>query len=119
MLHVELSGNDVIINDNTIIKEKNVKFENKTYEAPFMKIAAIVQECPVYSRITILGKLYQLSDITKSMKRNQPFREGKIIDDSNTSRSITFFESHMNEVENNKVYKITDVLVSKYDGKKF
>jgi len=42
MLNVENSSNDIVINDNTVIKEKEVAFENKTYEPKVMSMAAIL-----------------------------------------------------------------------------
>jgi len=42
MLNVENSSNDIVINDNTVIKEKEVAFENKTYQPKVMSMAAIL-----------------------------------------------------------------------------
>jgi len=44
------------------------------------------------------------------------YKECKIIDDSNISRSITF--DHFDIIEEGKTFKITNVTVTKYDNKK-
>ena len=119
MLNVENSSGDIIISDNTVIKSKDVNFDYVTRELKIVTLAEIVNECPVYSRVSVIGKLFSVAPAALSAKKAQPFRECKISDISNVTRTITFFENkHITSIQEGQVYKITNVVVSKYDGKK-
>ena len=58
-------------------------------------IAAILNECPVYSRVTIVGKLFSISQTALNMKKSQPYKECKIVDGMNVVRTITFLIQHI------------------------
>ena len=81
-----------------------------------MLMAAILQECPIYSRVTVVGKLYDVKETATSSQMTR-YNDLKIIDDSNISRSIIFFD-HFNIIEEGKTFKITNVMVTKYHNKK-
>ncbi|XP_066936772.1 uncharacterized protein [Clytia hemisphaerica] len=117
LLNAEKSDNDVIILDDTIIKQKKVAFDNKTFEPQITSLMSVLQEIPIWARVSVLGRIYDLQDTSSSSKQKTKLREAKIIDQSNVSRQITFFD-HFDEVDEGKVYKITNVMVAKYDKKK-
>lgn len=45
-------------------------------------MVAILNECPVYSRVTVATKLFSISQTALSTKKSQPFKECKIIDEA-------------------------------------
>lgn len=60
-----------------------------------------------------------MSQTALSRKKFQPYKECKIIDETNVVKTVTFFfKTRVNTVRENNVYKITIFLVSKDDGKK-
>ena len=85
-LNAEVPRADLIITDNTAIKPE----ENVTHEPSAVMVAAILNECPIYSRATVVGKLYSISRTALSMKKSQLYKECKIVDDTNVVRTITF-----------------------------
>jgi len=119
IMNAESSNNDIIINDETIVKLKEVDFENLTHESPTYTMEQVINECPLYQRITVIGQLFNLQEPTLSSIKKTRLREGSFIDKSNSTRPITFFQDdHINMVKERTSYKITNVVVSKYSSKK-
>ncbi|XP_066929939.1 uncharacterized protein [Clytia hemisphaerica] len=120
IVKAELSNkDDIIIGHDTTIKSKEVDFENKTHEPPTVTMEQVINECSLYQRVTIVGKLINLKPAAFSVFKRQHLREGVFIDTSTFTRPITFFNDDLIEiVKENIVYKITNVVISTYGGKK-
>lgn len=95
MLNAEVSMENVIITDNTVIKPKDVIFENVKHEPSAVTMAAILNKCLVYSRVTVFIKLFSISQTVLSTKKSQPCKECEIVDETNVVRTITFLIQHI------------------------
>ena len=95
MLNAEVSMENVIITDNTVIKSKDVIFENVKHEPSAVTMAAILNKCLVCSRVTVFIKLFSISQTVLSTKKSQPCKECEIVDETNVVRTITFLIQHI------------------------
>ena len=59
----------IIITDNAVMKPKDVIFKNLTHEPSALKLAVILNKCPVYARVTVVGKLFSI--LQKSVRREE------------------------------------------------
>lgn len=51
------------------MKPKDVIFKNLTHEPSALKLAVILNKCPVYARVTVVGKLFSI--LQKSVRREE------------------------------------------------
>lgn len=72
---------DLIMRDNTVIKPKDVIFEDIAHEPSDVTMTAILNKCLVHSWVTVVRELFSISQTALSMSKSQPFKECKIFDE--------------------------------------
>ena len=74
MPNTEVSMEDIIITDDAVIKPIDVIFKNLKHESSAVTMVVMLHECPVYARVTVVGKLFSISQTALNVEKSQPYK---------------------------------------------
>ena len=101
---LQKSGSGAIISDKTKVTPAAVTFPMKTFNVEVTTLYDVVNKCEIYDRVTVEVKVYSLVETDHVL--HGTIKEGHAIDNSNTSRNISFFGE---SAQNSRKYKTPNV----------
>ena len=110
--HLTRSHSDLLVNQKTVITKTTVTFSEPIFKEEITTLFDVVNKSQLYDRVTIVGRIFNLSKVENPMGGS--LWQDNIIDDSNITREITFFDAEHMLLQEGDCYKISDVIVGDY-----
>ena len=112
---IKLNDNDILITDYTQIKVYSPDEERKVAPIIISKIASVMAECSLFDRVNIKGILSHISPIETYENDGRPVKLRKcILHDDSGFCCCKLFGELSEQVEENKPYLFTHLVVNKY-----
>ena len=109
------SKEEIIINDYTSVKEIEPIFEKKENKRSLVSVLFVNNEAQLYDVVSITGFVYNVSPIETAEKTEQQIRLRKASLKEHTNEiSITSFGHLVEKVEEQTMFSLTDIRLSKY-----
>lgn len=99
---------DILINCQSKLTKYKPEFQITEFKKPLIDISYIINRSEIYEEVDIVAKVFNVSE-DKVSKAGTPYKECSIVDKTNLQCSMKVFGELRNIIENDGVYKFTDV----------
>ena len=111
---------DILIVQDTILKEVKPNFTKSVTEEPMSTLAHIFNASADYTRVSVGVKVFNIGPITECVKDGCMLKcmSASVTDNSGYIRHISFFGEQITQIKNLACYHLTNVMVTRYMSKK-
>jgi len=102
--------------EHSSFKEAKPKFQKTSFEKPITTLEDTVNTCPLWSWVTICVKVSEKEP--PCTIDSLTFVTTQVVDNSGLARQLTFYNNLCGKIQIGKCYKISNITVSTYMGKR-
>ena len=114
------SSNDIIINQYSAIKKIKPTFPKTFHEVPVSTLSEVINELPLYKRVTVSGMVYNISSELTDEKKGKTFTYKKAtLKDNTDSLTVQFLKPYSSELQEKKCYKLNHMMICIYEQEKY
>ena len=115
------SSDDIIINQHSAIKKVKPTFPKHDQDIPISTLTAVINELPLYKRVSVVGLVYNISDEIEDKKGDRYLKYKRAtLKDNQDLIPIQLINSNIfNIVQENKVYRFNHMMISIFERQKY
>lgn len=108
---------DYIINQWSTVKRTKLSFPKTKEQMPISTIEKIINELPMFSRVSLIALLHNIQPIELDCLTNKQYRKAVMTDESGTI-PITVEQICFENIENNQTYRADYMMISQTNNRR-
>ena len=115
------SSDDIIINQHSAIKKIKPSFPKHNQNIPILSLTVVVNELPLYKRVTVVGMAYNISEEIEDTKGERIFKYKRAtLKDNQDSITIQLINPNIfKSVEEKTIYRFNHMMINIFQQEKY